>query len=189
MTALLPAPFYFLRHGVTDHNQRRLVMGQLDIPLNDAGRRQAEQAGLVLGGQPIGQILASPLARATETAAIIGRHLGLAVTVLEALRERDWGEMAGRSYRELMRADAIPAGAETLAAFSGRVLGALGRLAPGGVPLLVAHSGICRVLRHALSIVDDHRAVPHAVPLLFSPDRAGIWHEQPLTPPPDESAP
>ncbi|MDY0242173.1 MAG: histidine phosphatase family protein, partial [Rhodospirillaceae bacterium] len=44
MSSLLPlVPFYFLRHGITDHNRNRLVMGQLDIPLNMAGRRQARQ--------------------------------------------------------------------------------------------------------------------------------------------------
>ena len=68
---LPPVPFYFLRHGVTDHNLRRLVMGQLDVPLNDQGRRQAELAARQVVGLGISRIVSSPLSRARETAEVI----------------------------------------------------------------------------------------------------------------------
>ena len=34
---------YIFRHGQTDYNVARRVMGQLDIPLNDVGRIQAAE--------------------------------------------------------------------------------------------------------------------------------------------------
>lgn len=37
-------PFYFLRHGETDWNLQRKMMGGVDIPLNATGRAQAEAA-------------------------------------------------------------------------------------------------------------------------------------------------
>ncbi len=36
----MPLPnksFYFIRHGETDWNKRHIIMGSIDIPLNDLG--------------------------------------------------------------------------------------------------------------------------------------------------------
>lgn len=177
---LLPMPFYFLRHGVTDHNLRRLVMGQLDIPLNEQGRRQAESAALQIQRLDITTIVCSPLSRARETAEIVAAHLGLAVTVDDDLRERDWGAASGRPYRELLR-ERVPAGAESGEAFSRRIMAAAARMASGQPVLMVSHSGVCRVLRRTLAIDGGDGPVPNAVPLLFSPQSDGGWYEQVLT--------
>lgn len=176
-------PFCFLRHGVTDHNLRRLVMGSLDIPLNDQGRQQARKAALSLAQLQITRIFASPLSRARETAEIVGAHLGLAVEIVDDLRERDWGDMTGRPHRDLLRGHyATPPGGEPAEAFSARILSALDQAAPAlrpdlGPALLVAHSGACRVLRRHLRIDDGEGPVPNGAPLLFAPTSAGDWTE------------
>ena len=43
-----PRLLYFIRHGETDWNAERRLQGQLDIPLNDVGRRQSAQCGDIL---------------------------------------------------------------------------------------------------------------------------------------------
>lgn len=176
--------FYFLRHGVTDHNQRRVVMGQMDIPLNDQGRRQARSAGGILAQAGIRRIAVSPLTRALETARIVGECCdGAEPTVIQDLTERNWGALTGRSHRELFRLPpgATPQGAETPEAFSLRILSAVAALIPHDsheTPiLLVAHAGACRVLRRHLGLDDGRAPVPNALPLLFSAEADGGWRE------------
>ncbi|MBF0094260.1 MAG: histidine phosphatase family protein [Alphaproteobacteria bacterium] len=170
--------FYFVRHGVTDYNRSRRVMGQIDVPLNAEGRRQAGSAAVSLRGTGVGSIFTSPLSRARETAAIIGAVLGVDVHVAEGLMERHWGIFQDRdiSHRPL---DADPEGGETQAAFMARAIGAVAGL-PGPPPvLLVAHNGVCRALRRHLGLSGAEGAVPNAVPLRFDPTPAG-WSETPV---------
>jgi len=180
---LPPVPFYFLRHGVTDHNLRRLVMEQLDVPLNDQGRRQAELAARQVVGLGISRIVSSPLSRARETAEAVGVRLGLPVRIVADLRERAWGEMTGRTHRELMRAQATPNGAESLGIFAQRIEHTVLTLTQPEMVLIVAHSGVCRVLRRTLDIDDGEGPVPNAVPLLFAPRPGGGWSERAITTP------
>ncbi len=174
-------PFYFLRHGVTDHNLRRLVMGQLDIPLNDQGRRQARTAAAQISTLGITSVVCSPLSRARETGEIVATRLGLPVMLAEGLRERDWGEMTGRPYHELVR-DSTPRAAETAEQFRSRVLLAMSMLSSSSPTLVVAHSGVCRVLRRHLNAGDAAGPVPNAIPLLFTPLPEGGWRESAVTP-------
>lgn len=108
----------FVRHGQTDFNVERRFQGVIDRPLNDHGRRQARQAGVVLASRvltpsaqvgvnvapqarPRIQMVCSPLSRAHETAQILhacfldaGANVdGLSVD--ERLIERDFGVFEG----------------------------------------------------------------------------------------------
>ena len=170
-------PFYFLRHGVTDHNQARLVMGQRDIPLNQRGREQARRAARLLAAHDIAAIFTSPLGRASETARIVAARVGLDVTVVDGLKERSWGVLEGHGHWEKPWLS-TPEGSETLEIFSARVLEGLQILRTARTPaLVVAHSGICRVLRRHLGIDDGEGPVPHGVPLRFEPLARGEWRE------------
>lgn len=179
---MLSSAFYFVRHGVTDHNQARLIMGSLDIPLNDTGRRQARRAATLMAGRRLATIAASPLSRARETAEIIAGIIGAPVQVLDGLMERRWGVLEGRNLRERPLTGLLPDGAESLEDFTQRTLGALLSLQSPGPVLVVAHSGTCRVLRRHFAIDDGEGPVPNCVPLRFEPLAGGGWREFALRP-------
>ncbi len=175
--ALFTRPFYFLRHGETESNARKLVAGSLDTALTDRGHAQARAAAALLAKEPITGVYSSPLRRARDTAVPIAAALNLPVVVIPELAERTWGELEGQPRGSRLRG-VTPAGAETTAAFTQRILSALARV-DSDVPLVVAHSGIFRVLCHALDIVQIEAPVSNALPLRLTPLTEG-WKLEPL---------
>lgn len=180
-------PFYFIRHGVTDHNQARLIMGQRDVPLNAEGREQARRAAALLLPHPVAAIYASPLGRAMETARIIALALGRDVTTDRRLMERGWGIYEGRD-RSLRPIDADPEGGESLADFTARTLAAMAAIGGPGPVLVVGHNGTCRVLRRHFGLPGAEDLVPNAVPLRYEPEGGG-WRELRLVPAPSAPDP
>ena len=87
--------FYFLRHGQTDWNAKGLMQGSTDVPLNDAGRDQADGVRPHIGGLGIASMCVSPMSRAHETARIAGADLDCPVTLIDELREFAMGERDG----------------------------------------------------------------------------------------------
>ena len=153
---------FLVRHGETDWNRERRVQGRTDVPLNDTGRAQARAAGKLLARREWDSVLTSPLSRASETAAIIARELGLAMPEpFAAAIERDYGQAEGLDFAALdakwpgrKRAP----GGETREQVAGRFLPALLELAaqrPGQALVIVSHGG---AIRSALSSVSP----PHA---------------------------
>jgi broad specificity phosphatase PhoE len=89
----------FLRHGRTAWNAERRFQGRTDIPLSGEGRKAL--AGLALPSDWAGaRCHVSPLARARETAVL----LGIAAKVEPRLIEMSFGRYEGRTRDEL-RAD------------------------------------------------------------------------------------
>lgn len=72
---------YFVRHGMTAANLENRFAGRTGEPLHGEGVTQMEQLGRRLRKHNMARIVSSPLPRATESAAIIGRILGVPVTV------------------------------------------------------------------------------------------------------------
>jgi probable phosphoglycerate mutase len=67
-----PVPRLLLvRHGETEWNRQTRFQGQIDIPLNDNGRQQAQKAAEFLKEVPIHLAVTSPMVRPKETAEII----------------------------------------------------------------------------------------------------------------------
>lgn len=64
---------YIIRHGQTQENHNRELLGRRDVPLNAEGRRQAEQVRQYFAdnGIRIDCVCSSPLARALQTAEIV----------------------------------------------------------------------------------------------------------------------
>ena len=78
----------FIRHGATEFTTSGRMCGQLDVPLSSWGRLQAHTLGHRLAGRPFDAIVTSPLARARDTAAVIGDALGL-----EPVEDLRFGEL------------------------------------------------------------------------------------------------
>ena len=108
--------FYFVRHGETDWNAERRLQGQLDIPLNDVGRRQSEQCGSTLRGLIAARrkapadfaFISSPLSRARNTMEILRGRLDLpreGYAIEPRLAELSFGRWEGLTYAEVRALD------------------------------------------------------------------------------------
>lgn len=95
------------RHGETTWNKDRRFQGSLDaeVPLNDRGREQARELAELAAAQdpPFAALYASPLARARETAEIVGARLGLQPRYDDRLKESDTGDWTGRYKADIER--------------------------------------------------------------------------------------
>lgn len=84
-----------VRHGQTQTNAEGRLLGRADPPLTELGRRQAATLAAAVG--PVDRVVASPLARARETAA----GFGLPVDVDERWIEIDYGDFEGRPLADV----------------------------------------------------------------------------------------
>jgi broad specificity phosphatase PhoE len=139
-----------VRHGETDWNAEGRLQGHTDRPLSDYGRRQARRLAEELEGEELEAIYSSDLARAHETAEIVGERLGLPVALEPDLREKDWGTWEGLSAVERDRVEFV---GESTEAHQERMLRALRLIAerhPGdGRVLVVTHGGSMRRVQTA----------------------------------------
>ena len=78
---------YVVRHGETPWNVVGRYQGQLDPPLNENGRRQAETTAAKLALLGFEAIYSSDLARARQTAEALSQKTGLPVQLDPRLRE------------------------------------------------------------------------------------------------------
>ena len=177
--ALFARPFYFLRHGETESNAQGVIGGQQDVDLTPLGCEQARCAAELLCGRGITHVYSSPLRRALHTAEPIANCLGLPVTVINELAERNWGVLEGKP-RQLRARGMTPDGAESSEAYASRALTGLARVS-GDAPLVVAHSGIFRVLCRTLDIIETEAPVTNALPMLLTPLDRG-WRLEPILP-------
>jgi len=171
---------YFIRHGETDWNLEGRLQGQKDIPLNDLGRVQAEEAGRRLRAL-VPQVedldyVASPMLRTRETMERLRASLGLYPDYYrldERLVELTFGAWEGLTWKEVRKQEPAlaalrerdkwnyvpPGGGESYAMLAERVRPILDDLTRDTV--LVAHGGVARAFlavacgvstRHAASI-------------------------------------
>lgn len=86
---------YIVRHGQTELNNRKVLQGRSDHPLNEAGIEQAKEAAERLARVRFDKVYSSPLSRAMQTAAIIAPSQSAEVD--ERLIEMDYGPYEGMS--------------------------------------------------------------------------------------------
>jgi len=186
---------FLLRHGETEWNRARRVMGRRPIPLCVAGRAQLATLAPHLGGLGIEAIWTSPVMRARETAEIVAATLGgLPIREDERLSEVRYGAWEGRSFPELLDDPAyhafhrdplrarVPGGGETLLEVRERVFAAAADAlaeTAGGHPLLVSHGDPLRLLLAACLAIDpeEFRRIRVDNGALSAVDLIGSWSE------------
>ena len=177
---VLRRAFIFLRHGETEANLRRVVAGSQDVPLTEVGHEQARAASVALKTRGITAIYSSALQRARDTAEHAARELGLPVQVVPELGERNWGALEGKP-RDTRVSGVTPPGAESAEIFARRVHSGLAKIG-AGVPLIVAHAGVFRVLCNTLGVPEPADPVSNAHPIRCIPpdDSHTTWRFEPL---------
>lgn len=86
-----------IRHGTTRGNQEKRFIGTLDVPLAPQGEALARQVGPTL--PRVAHIYRSPLLRCRQTAQLLWP--GVEMTVIDELRETDFGPFEGKNHEEL----------------------------------------------------------------------------------------
>ena len=160
-----------VRHGETAWNVDTRIQGQLDVPLNDNGRRQAQRLARALAAsEQISAVYSSDLSRAWDTAQSIAAAVGLQTITEPGLRERGFGSFQGKTFTELetqwpdetarwRTRDPVwaPPEGETLVAVRERVERATHALAQrhiGSQIVLVAHGGVLDMMYRCAAGLD-----------------------------------
>ncbi len=160
-----------VRHGETELNRRGALRGRLNVELTERGLWEARLlAQRIASEYQVDAIVTSPLARAVQTAIVVGRVTGITPEPQDALIDIDYGSWAGRSVDEFDSGDrdllarwhrnpAVPLpGAEDPHEVQDRAFGLLSRLTrpTSQCLVMVSHDAViqlllCRILGLALS--------------------------------------
>jgi probable phosphoglycerate mutase len=135
-----------LRHGRTVWNLTQRLQGQTDVPLDDVGRWQAQEAAAaLLRSHRATHVVASDLSRAAQTATEYADLIGLEVVTDPLLRERAFGAWEGLTGAEIAEgwpaqhaawrrgddSEGVPPGGETRAQVAARMAAAIDAHAAG----------------------------------------------------------
>ncbi len=91
---------HLIRHGQTDWNVEKRLQGHVDIPLNEAGKAEAQLVAQEFKDRSLSAIYSSPLQRAHGTAQIINQHHQHEIKTYDALKEATYGPMEGLKVDE-----------------------------------------------------------------------------------------
>jgi len=155
-----------IRPGLTDYDQQSRIQGTLDIPLNDAGRKQAALAAEALRPYLPKVLYTSPGSSAEETADLVGQALSLKPKTLDQLQNVNLGLWQGSLVEEIRRKQpkvykqwqehpetVHPPEGETLAQVNERVEEVLTKLArkyrTGTIALIVAEP-LASLIKHRI---------------------------------------
>ena len=164
---------FMVRHGATVLSAEDRFAGATDVALSDQGRAQTQRLAERLAEERIAAVVASPLGRTVETAAILAAPHGLDVQVRDGLREIShgrWEQMTRREVEEKFPEEAAewekdpytfaPLGGESGLAVTARALPVLIELVrefQGESVLLVSHKATIRLLLSSLLGFDPRR--------------------------------
>ena len=176
---------FLIRHGLPEFPEgQRQCVGSTDIPLSTAGAAQAAEMARTL--PQVSAVFSSPLTRAVETA----RAVCSEYTVLDGLRELDYGQWEGLSFPEIRQnypelyaarggdPRLQPPGAESNEAGLSRFSAAMedaARRSPGDLAV-VAHGGIIALfLEH---ITGRWHKPDYCEVVTLQWDESGFFHQE-----------
>ncbi len=164
-----------MRHGQTHDNLAHLIGGITDTPLTAKGEKQARMAAKELQGLDFSYIAVSPMQRAFKTAQLALPDLKLHIH--GDLKERNWGDLEGHPTEELNNRFGCPCNGEHWDTFCQRVLSIVNELLNRhDKPLIVAHSGVYRVLCSAIGEDPGAAQIANGSIWYFSPEPASpFW--------------
>lgn len=178
------------RHGETAWNKEQRLQGSQDIPLSKKGIKQAEFLAKKLTTLKIDTIITSKLQRASQTAEIVGKKLGIRIEKKHGFNERSYGQFEGRIWSEVKKELAVSglildSFAEPFADFSARVLATLNNLLTRHLNqkiLIICHGGVLRVLLEHLRKTPSPSGnigyeLPNTAIYLFTKDKSQ-WIEK-----------
>lgn len=165
-TGVRPTTILMVRHGQTPTTGKLLPGRAPGLHLADVGLQQAERAGERIAElTKVDAIYTSPMERARETAAPIGKAVGIRPKVVKGLIECDFGDWTGAELKNLMKLPEwrtvqkapstfrFPNG-ESFTEMQVRMVTALDKLRaqhPGGVIVCVSHADTIKAaMAHAL---------------------------------------
>jgi broad specificity phosphatase PhoE len=96
MSYCKPKRLFLARHGESVANQQKLISGQLDSPLTEKGRNQAQWLCDVLRNEKLGAIYTSSLSRTVATARPTAEFHGIAIQAVDNLKEFHFGVLQGK---------------------------------------------------------------------------------------------
>jgi probable phosphoglycerate mutase len=144
---------WLIRHGETEWSSTGRHTSVTDLPLTEAGRRQAAAVRAVVGDLDPALVLSSPRRRAQETAELAGFEVD---EIVDDLAEWDYGAYEGRTTAEIRhdvpdwtiwhdgaRDGETP---QQVQARADRVLQRAIRALPDGPVVLIGHGHFSRVL-------------------------------------------
>lgn len=146
-----------IRHGETPWNREGRFQGRLDVPLNDRGRRQAQETAEAVKNREWDVIFSSPLSRAYQTAEIIAQAVGIEqIQMCAEFVERDLGVASGHPYVEMdaKYPDGAFPGLETLGNLQQRVMRGFEKTVashPGKRIIIVGHAYSLNAILYTLT--------------------------------------
>ena len=96
---------WLARHGQTAYNLEGRFQGWLPVPLDATGRRQAAELAEVVARLDPAALVCSDIARARETAGIVGARVGLEPLVDARFAETETGAWTDRMFEDVIAED------------------------------------------------------------------------------------
>ena len=157
-----PTRLYLVRHGELVTSKEWRYVGQMDVELNETGKKQIQNLSSRLSSEQIEMIFSSDLTRTIESAEIIGNKLEIINEPISELREINLGVWEGLTLEEIeesfpedlvKRSEDIKdfriINGESFSDVKKRVIPKLKDIIEGNVSkriLVIAHGGVNRII-------------------------------------------